>query len=208
MSNISSERRPLALPISLLISGALGLLAAWELTLEKFATLADPGHVPSCNLGILIGCSTNLASWQGRVFFGIPNPLIGVACWPVVITIAVLLLANARLARWVWLGLNAGLLFAISWVGWLIFQSIYVLDVLCPWCMLTWAVTIVAFLAVTARNLHEGTFGAAPLRIGAWMSGSLPLLTVACYGLIIVLAQLQINAIPRVIADLQSYFTR
>lgn len=208
MSNISPEHRSRALPILLLISGALGLLAAWELTLEKFALLADSTHVPSCNFGILVGCSANLQSWQGQVFFGIPNPLIGVAGWPIVITIAVLLLANARLARWVWIGLNAGLLFATSFVGWLIFQSIYVLDVLCPWCMLTWAVSIVAFIAVTSRNLRDGIFGSGPVRIGTWMSRSVPLLTVAAYGLIVVLAQVQINAIPRVIADLQSYFSR
>ena len=64
---------------------------------------------------------------------------------------------------------------------WLIAQSIYVLDVLCPWCMLTWAVTIPTFWARDAVQPARGEHsrlrhacGGSPAAWFAWV----PLITV------------------------------
>ena len=202
-----ARTRPVAFAVFLVSAGALGLLAAFELSIEKILTLSNPDYVPNCNVGVLVGCSTNLASWQGAVF-GFPNPFIGLMAWPVVITIGVAILAGARFARWFWIGFNVGVTGALVFVGWLIAQSIYVLDVLCPWCMLTWAVTIPTFLAVTLHNLREGHIPASE-RVrsvaAAWFRW-IPLITVACYAIVVVLAQAQMNAIPRVMIDLQNLF--
>ncbi|MFF2495298.1 vitamin K epoxide reductase family protein [Agromyces sp. NPDC058064] len=199
--------RPVASAIFLIIAGALGLLAAFELSLEKVLTLMDPTHVPNCNVGVLVGCSTNLASWQGSVF-GFPNPFVGLMAWPVVITIGVAILAGATFARWFWIGFNVGVAGALVFVGWLIYQSIYVLDVLCPWCMLTWAVTIPTFWVVTLHNLRSGHIPASARvrRLAAGWFAWIPLITLVCYGIVILLAQLQMNAIPRVMLDLQGLF--
>ncbi|GAA2023905.1 vitamin K epoxide reductase family protein [Agromyces tropicus] len=199
--------RPVALAVFLVVAGALGLLAAFELSLEKVLTLLDPSHVPNCNVGVLVGCSTNLASWQGSVF-GFPNPFIGLMAWPVVITIGMALLAGASFSRWFWIGLDVGVTGAVVFVGWLIYQSIYVLDVLCPWCMLTWAVTIPTFWAVTFRNLREGVYSGAAgaRRVGAVGMSWIVVITAATYAIVIILAQAQMNAIPRVILDLQGLF--
>ncbi|GGI47035.1 putative membrane protein [Agromyces flavus] len=207
MPDSPSTARPLAFAVFLVIAGALGLLAAFELSIEKILTLSDPSYEPGCNVGVLVGCSTNLASQQGAIF-GFPNPFIGLMAWPVVITIGMALLARARFDRWFWVGLNVGVTGALVLVAWLIAQSIYVLDVLCPWCMLTWAVTIPTFLAVTFRNLREGVFGGGERvrRVGAVGLGWIVVVTLACYVLVIVLAQVQMNAIPRVIADLSTLF--
>ena len=207
MSDAPAPPKPLGLAISLIVLGAFGLLAAWELSLEKVLTLADPGHIPNCNVGVLVGCSTNLASWQGSVF-GFPNPFIGMMAWPVVITVGVALLAGATFSRWFWIGFNVGVAGALVFVGWLIFQSIYVLDVLCPWCMLTWAVTIPTFWLVTLHNLRSGHIPASARvqRLAAGWYGWIPVITVVCYAVVILLAQAQMNAIPRVVIDLQNFW--
>lgn len=199
--------RPVALAVFLVIAGGLGLLAAFELTLEKILTLSDPGYVPGCNVGVLVGCSVNLGSDQGAVF-GFPNPLIGLMAWPVVITTGMALLAGARFARWYWIGLNLGVTGALAFVIWLIAQSIYVLDVLCPWCMLTWAVTIPVFWVVTLRNLRDGVIPASDgvRRVAGTLLGWVAVITIACYAVVILLAQAQMNAIPRVLIDLQNLF--
>ena len=207
MPDSPPRSRPVALAVFLIISGALGLLAAFELSVEKVLVLADPEHVPNCNVGVLVGCTTNLESWQGSVF-GFPNPFIGLMAWPVVITIGVAILARAHFAHWFWIGFNAGVAGALVFVGWLIAQSIYVLDVLCPWCMLTWAVTIPAFWVVTLHNLRTGHIPASA-RVRA-VAGELykwiPLITLVCYAIVVVLAQVHMNAIPRVLIDLQNLF--
>jgi uncharacterized membrane protein len=208
MPDSPSRSRPVGLAVFLLIAGGLGLLAAFELSIEKVLSLSDPSHIPSCNVGVLVGCSTNLASWQGGVF-GFPNPFLGLMAWPVVITIAVAILAGATFARWFWAAFNVGVAGALVFVGWLIYQSIYVLDVLCPWCMLTWAVTIPTFWALTLYNLREGHIPAsARIRrlAGSWLSW-VPLITVICFAVVVLLAQAQMDAIPRVILDLQNAFS-
>ncbi|WP_448810087.1 vitamin K epoxide reductase family protein [Agromyces bauzanensis] len=207
MPDSPTRSRPTGLAIFLIVAGALGLLAAFELSLEKVLVLADPSHVPSCNVGVLVSCSTNLGSWQGSLF-GFPNPFIGLMAWPVVITIGVAILAGAQFARWFWLGFNVGVAGAIVFVGWLIAQSIYVLGVLCPWCMLTWAVTIPVFLAVTLHNLRAGHIPVPERgrRLAAEWFKWIPLMTLVCYLVVIVLAQLQLNAIPLAIIELQNLF--
>lgn len=207
MADTPPRPRARALGIFLLVAGALGLLAAFELTLEKILTLEDPTHVPACNVGVLVGCSVNLGSEQGSVF-GFANPLIGLMAWPVVITIGVALIGGVRFPRWFWLGFNLGVTGALVFVGWLIAQSIYVLDVLCPWCMLTWAVTIPTFWVVTLDNLRAGRIPSSPRlqRLAATLFGWIPLITVVCYAIVILLAQAQMDAIPRVLLDLRNLF--
>ena len=81
--------------------------------------------------------------------FGFPNPLLGIAGFSVVVVTGVLAVAKVRLPQWYWSGLAAGTLLATVFVHWLIFQSLYRIGALCPYCMVVWAVTI-PLLVVTA----------------------------------------------------------
>ena len=198
MPHTASKKPPTGLAVFLVIAGAIGFAAAFALTLDKFALLEDPAAQLSCNFSVLVGCSTNLGSWQGALF-GFPNPLIGVFGWSVVITVGAAILAGARLARWFWLGLNLGVAGALAFVIWLMGQSFFVLDVLCPWCMVTWAVTIPVFLAVTLYNLKTGTLPApAPIRrLAAGAYSWLFVITIACYIIAATIAQLQMDFLHR-----------
>ncbi|MFO7689157.1 MAG: vitamin K epoxide reductase family protein [Cryobacterium sp.] len=193
------EHRPTGLAVFLIISGLIGLAAAFALTMDKVRMLEDPAAQLSCNFSVLVSCSTNLASWQGEVF-GFPNPLIGLAAWSVVITVGVAVLTGARFGRWFWLGLNLGFTGAIVFVVWLIYQSIFVLDVLCPWCMVTWAVTIPGFIAVTLYTLKTGALpagGAVRRAAGAAYSWTF-LITLACYIVFAVVAQVHMDVLNRI----------
>lgn len=199
VSAVSTERRPKILHIAILIFGIIGMIAAFALAWEKVLTLQDKNHVPSCNFSVLVGCSTNLSSWQGSIILGIPNALWGLLAWPVVVTIGVALLSGVMFPRWMWIGLNVGTTGAFAFVCWLIYQSIFNLNVLCPWCMVTWSVTIPLFWCVTLYNLSTGNIPASPrLRKRAGMLREwLVLITVVCYAVVVLLAQIHLNAIPR-----------
>ncbi len=198
MNEIQSAKSPKGLATFFIISGFIGFAAAFLLTLDKIAVLTNPDAQLSCNFSVLIGCSKNLASWQGAIL-GFPNPLIGIAAWTVVITIGFALLANATFSRWFWIALNAGYLGAISFVFFLITQSIFVLDVLCPWCMVTWAVTIPGFLAITLYNLKSGNIPvpARLARIAAAAYSWLFVITIACYLIFAIVAQVNMNFLNR-----------
>ena len=143
----------------LLGGGAVGFVAALTLLLEKLALLEDPGHTPSCSINPILNCGSVMVTEQAAVL-GFPNPVIGVAAFPVVAATGAALLAGARLARWYWLGLQAGVSAGIGFVGWLVFQSLYRIGALCPYCMVVWAVVLPLFWYVTLRNAGAGLLGA------------------------------------------------
>ncbi|WP_091234388.1 vitamin K epoxide reductase family protein [Microbacterium sp. 3J1] len=190
---MSEQRtRPVIYAVWLIIASVVGWFAAFQLTVEKFALLENPSDPLACDLSPFIQCSTNLESWQGSVF-GFPNPIMGLAGWMAPLVVGVAILAGARFSRWFWALFGVGVTLAFGFVCWLIGQSLYDLFVLCPWCMVTWAVTIPTFFATMVHLTRNGTFtrnekvrGAADKAM-VWV----PLATILAFAFIIVLAQLQ-----------------
>lgn len=190
---MSEQRtRPVVYAVWLIIASVIGWFAAFQLTVEKFALLENPTDSLSCDLSPFIQCSKNLESWQGSAF-GFPNPILGLTGWMAPLVVGVAILAGARFPRWFWAAFGAGITFAFGLVCWLIWQSLYDLFVLCPWCMTTWAVTIPTFFATMIHLTRNGTFTRDEKikdradRLMVWV----PLATILAYALIILLAQLQ-----------------
>ncbi|MDT0186835.1 vitamin K epoxide reductase family protein [Microbacterium sp. ARD31] len=146
------------LPWLLLLGGLAGALAAFVLTVEKIELLTDAAYVPTCSINPVLNCGSIMRTDQAEVF-GFPNPLLGLAGFPVLAATGAVLLAGARLRRWYWLGLQAGAIAGAVFVGWLIFQSLYRIGALCPYCMVVWAVVLPTFWYVTLANLRRGVFG-------------------------------------------------
>ncbi|NQX10120.1 vitamin K epoxide reductase family protein [Microbacteriaceae bacterium VKM Ac-2855] len=191
-----ARKRPVAFAAILILLGAIGWFAAFTLTVDKFEALSNPGAALSCDFSLLVQCSANLDSPQGALF-GFPNPILGVTGWVAPMVVGAALLAGARFDRWFWLAFNAGVAAALVFVIWLISQSIFVLGTLCPWCMLTWSVTIPLFWLVTLRNLREGAIPASERirRISGAAYGWIPFITVACYLAIAVIAQVRLDVL-------------
>lgn len=199
MSDASARTRPTALAIWMIVAGVVGWWAAFQLTVERFQLLSDPDSALGCDFSILVQCRANLESAQGAVF-GFPNPLMGIAGWIAPLVIGVAILAGARFAKWFWLLVNLGMLGAFAFVCWLIFQSIFVLGTLCPWCMVTWLVTIPTFYAVTLLSLRIGAIP-APARARRAAHGLMswvPLMAIVSYAVIVLLAQLRLDALTNI----------
>ncbi|WP_198428656.1 vitamin K epoxide reductase family protein [Nocardia bovistercoris] len=141
----------------LLLGGLAGWLASVALTVERFKLLTDPGYIPSCSLNPVLSCGSVMVTDQAAVF-GFPNPLIGVVGFSVVVTLGVLSVAAVRFPRWIWGGLWLFNLLGVVFVCWLIFQSLYRINALCPYCMVVWAI-ITPLLAVCTGVLWNGRRG-------------------------------------------------
>ena len=139
----------------MLVTGAIGLLAAVELIVEKVNVLADDSYTPNCDINPVLSCGSVINTDQAAVF-GFPNPIMGVVGFSVVITLAVVLLAKVTLPKWIWLGLNLGALAGFAFIIWLVIQSLYVIGALCPWCMVVWAAMVPLFWFITADNVASG----------------------------------------------------
>lgn len=142
----------------LLIAGLAGAAAAFVLTVEKIALISDPTYVPSCSINPVLSCGSIMTTDQAEVF-GFPNSLLGLLGFPVLAATGAAILAGTHLRRWYWLGLQVGVTFGLGFVSWLVFQSLYRIAALCPYCMLVWAVVIPAFWYVTLANLAAGRLG-------------------------------------------------
>lgn len=135
----------------LLVTGLVGLVAAFVLAVERVRLLENPFYVPSCSLSEVLSCTSVMQSEQAAAF-GVPNPFLGLVGFSVVAATGLAVLAGGRLAEWYWLGLGIGLTGAVAFVHWLIFQTLYRIEALCPYCMVVWVVVIVAFWYVGLRN--------------------------------------------------------
>lgn len=195
MTSTDAARRPIAMPILLILTGAVGWYAAFALILDKIKLLEDPQADLDCNFSILVQCGANLGSWQGEVFFGVPNPIWGLGGFVAPIAVGVALLAGARFARWFWIAFGVGVAGALAFCIWLMSQSFFSLNTLCPWCMLVWSVTIPLFWTVWLHLLAKGHIplpdGARGFfeRLYAWI----PAITVASYVIVALVAQLALD---------------
>ncbi len=196
MTQPVTRTRPTALAVWLIIAGAIGWWAAFSLTMERLHLLENPDAILGCDISPLVQCGKNLESWQGSVF-GFPNPILGLTGWVAPIVVGVAILAGARFARWFWWLFEAGVALAFVFVIWLIGQSIFALGTLCPWCMVTWVVTIPTFYAVTLHLLRSGIIPAPRgIRNGAdRLMSWVPLLAVLSYAIIAIIAQVRLDVL-------------
>ncbi len=137
-----------------LIAGVLGLAAALTLTVEKIEILINPDYVPSCSINPVLSCGSVMITPQASAF-GFPNPLIG---------IVVVHRGRGDRGAGGRQGAAAAVVLGRDWpsarcsasafIHWLIFQSLYRIGALCPYCMVVWAVTIPLLVVVSSIALQ------------------------------------------------------
>jgi uncharacterized membrane protein len=155
---IGNSIKPTPSPIYawfLTIAGAIGLIASFVITLEKLRLLQNPSYVPSCSINPVISCGSVMKTAQAAVF-GFPNSWIGLVGFTAVIVVGVSLLAGATFKAWYWRIFTLGTLFGVAFIHWLFSQSVYVINALCPWCMVVWSVTIPIFWFTLLLTLKGG----------------------------------------------------
>lgn len=173
--------RPLgdrALGLVLVVSGLVGLVGSAALAIERYLTLVDPDHTPSCSINALLTCSPAMDSAVGSLL-GFPNPYLGLAAFPVVVTVGVVLLAVPGLAlpRWFWRTFLAVATGGLALVVLLVAASVGELRALCPYCVVVWLATIPVWWYVLVRNVETGLAGGSSasgvVRMRGWFLGAL-----------------------------------
>lgn len=141
--------------LSMLVGAILSLIAAFVLSVEAIELAKNPNAVLSCTINIVVNCATVAKTWQANLL-GFPNSFFGMVAEPVVITVAIAGLAGVAFPRRFMfvaeLFYTAGLVFAF----WLFFESFFVIQALCPWCLLVTATTLFVWFAITRYNIREG----------------------------------------------------
>ena len=154
---ISPSKSYRSLFVVMLVFGIIGLIASFTLAVEEFHLIKNPDTVLSCTINLVLNCSTVMQTWQASVF-GFPNMFIGLMAFPIVILVATLGLLNTKLPRWFWIKAQVWYILGAIFAYWLFFNSLYDIEVLCPWCLIITFSTTLLLASLTSYNLQENTF--------------------------------------------------
>lgn len=139
---------------TMLIGAILSLIAAFVLSVEAIHLARDPNAVLSCNINAIVSCGT-VAKHPTNELFGFPNSFIGLMSEPVVIAVAIAGLAGVRFPRLFMfvaqIFYTLGFVFALT----LLYISMFIIQALCPWCLLVTLTTIMVWFSITRYNIRE-----------------------------------------------------
>lgn len=141
--------------LEMVISGLIGLYTSFVLSIEAWRLAADPDTVLACDWNAVISCGAVAQTWQANLL-GFPNAFLGIAFEVVVITISVAAVAGVRFPRWFMLATQALYTIALFFAYWLFLQAYFVINVLCPWCLLITVTTTLVFAGLTRWNIRDG----------------------------------------------------
>lgn len=145
-----------------LISSLIALVVSFILAAETLYLARHPNALLSCDVNMKVSCSTVAQSWQSEIVhlghLAIPNAFLGIAAESVFVTIAVIGLI-IRMPRWFTLCTWIGSLCAFMYAYWLLYQSAFVIQALCPWCLLLMFSTTLQFMSFTHATVTVSGWG-------------------------------------------------
>lgn len=147
----------------MLIASAIALLTSLILSSETLALARAPHKALGCDVNTVVSCSKVAQSWQAEfIRFGelsFPNAFFGIAAESVFVTLAVVGIAKVKLPKWLatfsWIGGLCALLYAY----WLFTQSMFVIQILCPWCLVLMFCTTLQFMSLTHATFSVQEIG-------------------------------------------------
>ena len=113
----------------MLLASAVALLVSFILSADTLKMARNPGQKLNCDVNAVLSCSTVAES--------------------VFVTIAVIGLAKVAVPRWFALCTWLGGLAALAYSYWLTTQSLFVINAMCPWCLVLMFSTTVQFMALS-----------------------------------------------------------
>ena len=139
---------------SMLVGALLSLLASFVLSVEAVELAANPNADLACSINVILNCAT-VGVHESAHMFGFPNSFLGLIAEPVVITVAIAGLAGVKFPRLFMfaaqIGYTLGFIFALV----LLYISMFIIQALCPWCLLVTLTTTLVFFAITRYNIRE-----------------------------------------------------
>lgn len=151
-----AKKQPVTLVM--LTTAVIGLIGSFMLSIETIHHLKDPEGSLSCSISDVINCATVMDSWQAQLF-GFPNIFVGLMGFSVLVTIFTLVLSGVKLPKWIVASTQIAITLAFIFLGWLMYSSLFVIQVLCLWCVLIALSTIVLLASSTRWSLRENAFG-------------------------------------------------
>jgi len=139
---------------SMLIGALLSLVAAFVLSVEAVDLAKNPNAQLSCSVNVIINCAT-VAKHPSAALFGFPNSFLGLIAEPIVITVAIAGLAGVKFPRKFMVIAQFCYTLGFLFAYYLLYMSMFVIQALCPWCLLVTLSTTFVFFSMTRYNIRE-----------------------------------------------------
>lgn len=135
---------PLKSALFLTIAALAGLIASLGLLYTEISHLNNPQASFSCDLSILVGCSSSINSPEAHLFFGIPNSALGIAFFTLLTFVGLGSFTHLTLPRILWNLLAAANLASLLVITFFLHASIFKFQALCPFCLVVWSATFIS----------------------------------------------------------------
>lgn len=145
----------------MVVSGLVGMLASFVLSIEAWTLAGDSDASFACDVNSVLSCSTVARTWQAQIL-GFPNAFLGILFEAVVLAVSVAMLAGVRFPRWYMLCVELLYTVALFFALWLFSQSYFVIQVLCPWCLLITLTTTLVWAGLTRINIRDNVIPTSP----------------------------------------------
>lgn len=139
---------------SMLVGAIISLIAAFVLSVEAIELARNPNAELSCSVNAVLNCAT-VGSHPSAALWGFPNSFLGLIAEPIVITVAIAGLAGIKFPRRFMFAAQIGYSLGFIFAYYLFFTSMFVIQALCPWCLLVTITTTFVFFAITRYNIRE-----------------------------------------------------
>lgn len=139
---------------SMLVGSILSLLASFVLSVEAIQLAKNPDVNLSCSVNVVLNCAT-VAKHPTAEMLGFPNSFFGLMAEPVVITVAVASLMGVVFPRRFMFAAQIGYTIGFIYAFVLLYISMFIIQALCPWCLLVTLTTTMVWFAITRYNIRE-----------------------------------------------------
>jgi len=140
--------------VSMLVGAILSLVAAFVLSVEAVDLAKNPNAQLTCSVNAIINCAT-VAKHPSAALFGFPNSFLGLVAEPIVITVAIAGLAGVKFPRKFMVVAQLCYTLGFMFAYYLLYMSMFVIQALCPWCLLVTLSTTFVFFSMTRYNVRE-----------------------------------------------------
>ncbi len=143
--------------IVMAVFSLFALFAAFQLSVDKVHMLENPDSKLPCSINVVLNCASVMKTPQASLL-GFPNSFLGIIGFTIFLFFAVSSLMGARYTKMIIKLLLAGIVGAWIFALWLFFDSLYVIQILCPWCLLTTLSTTIVLATLLRIVLMDNVF--------------------------------------------------
>ncbi len=136
------------------VFATVGLICSLILSIEKLQLAANPHQALPCTLNAFLNCATVMNTPESSLL-GFPNSFIGMMAYSVLLTVAIAYLFGAKLPKNFMMLAQLGVTIEIIFAYFLFFDSVFVIQVLCPFCLAVTFSSTMIFAAITRYNILQ-----------------------------------------------------